>query len=105
MPSRIKIAGAVVAGAAVALLFRVWVGWPGYVAIGVGAFFGVGFLIIAATLGEESAKADAAWRSRSADILGPPPRPAVDASASYPAASAQTPPLPLDRETDGSGEA
>jgi hypothetical protein len=97
MPSRIKIAGAVVAGASVALLFRMWMGWPGYVAVGVGVFFGVGFLIIAATLGEESAKADAAWRSRSADILGPPPGPAVDTSASFPAASIPTPPSVADR--------
>jgi ABC-type branched-subunit amino acid transport system permease subunit len=103
MPSRIRIVGATVAGATVALVLRLWVGLPGYVAIGVGAFFGVGFLVIAATLGEESAKADAAWRSRSADILAPPP--AVDASASYPAATGRTPRGPVDGETDGRGEA
>jgi hypothetical protein len=105
MPSRIKIAGAIVIGATVALLFRLWAGWPGYVAIGVGAFFGVGFLIIAATLGEESATADAAWRSRSADILAPPPGSVVDASASHPATGVRTSAAPLHRETGGSGEA
>jgi hypothetical protein len=102
MPSRIKIAGAVGAGATVALLFRFWVGWPGYVAIGVGTFFGVGFLIIAAALGEGFADADVAWRSRSVDLLGPPPQPGADLETP---ARASTPLQPVDRETDRSGEA
>jgi hypothetical protein len=102
MPSRIKIAGAVGAGATVALLFRFWVGWQGYAAIGVGTFFGVGFLIIAAALGEDHAEADAAWRSRSTDLLGPPPGPGADpGTPARPSAPLQ----PVDRETDGSGEA
>jgi hypothetical protein len=78
MPSRIKVGGSVAAGAIVALVFRLWAGWPGYVAILVGAFFGVGFLIIAAALGEGYSEADAAWRSSSADLLAPPSPPAPE---------------------------
>ena len=102
MPSPVRIAGAIGAGATVALVFRLWVGWQGYAAIGVGTFFGVGFLIIAAALGEGYAEADAAWRSRSADLLGPPPGPDAD-----PATRARRSALPRcdDRETAGSDEA
>lgn len=102
MPSPVKIAGAIGAGATVALLFRLWVGWQSYAAIGVGTFFGVGFLIIATALGEGYADADAAWRSRSADLLGPPSGSGADARTP---AGPSPPVQPADRETDGTGEA
>jgi hypothetical protein len=87
MPSRIKVGGGVAAGAIVALVFRFWVGWPGYVDVLVGAFFGFGFLIVAAALGEGYTEADAAWRSHSADLLAPPSPPQPE------------PPQPAGRET------
>jgi hypothetical protein len=101
MPSRVKAGGSLAAGAIVALVFRFWVGWPGYVAILVGAFFGVGFLIVAAALGEGYTEADAAWRSHSADLLAPP-SPLAPAPATAPAPPLaphpETPP-PAGRET------
>lgn len=69
MPSLGKIAGSVVAALAVGLLFLLWIGWPGFLAVGVGAIFGVAFLVVATSLGDDPRAADEAWKAKSADLF------------------------------------
>ncbi len=91
MESVTKILAAVFVGIVVGLLFRFWIGWAEYVSVAAGAVFGIGFLIVAATLGEDAQAADAAWHAQAGDLLG--------------ATAPERAPMRLeDRETGGSGE-
>ena len=55
------------------LIFLVWIGWPGFLAVGAGGVFGLAFLIVATSLGDDASAADQAWRVRAADLAGAPP--------------------------------
>lgn len=91
MESVAKLLAAVLVGIIVGLLFRFWVGWVGYASVAAGAVFGIGFLVVAATLGEDAQAADAAWREQAGDLV---------VSTAF-----ERVPLPLeDRETGRSGE-
>lgn len=70
MPSRANVLGSVLAALAVFLLFAFWIRWPGFVAFGAGAIFGVAFLIVATSLGDDPRAADEAWRAAAPDLLG-----------------------------------
>jgi hypothetical protein len=71
MPSLANVIGSIVAAIAVSLVFLLWIGWPGFVAVGTGAIFGVAFLIVATSLGDDPRAADEAWRAQAADLGGP----------------------------------
>jgi len=91
MESAAKILAAVFVSIVVGLLFRFWIGWAAYASVATGAVFGIGFLVIAATLGEDAQASDAAWREQAGDLV---------VSTAF-----ERVPLPLDdRETGGSGE-
>jgi len=70
MPSRANVLGSVLAALAVFLLFAFWIRWPGFIAFGAGAIFGVAFLIVATSLGDDPRAADEAWRAAAPDLLG-----------------------------------
>jgi hypothetical protein len=70
MPSRAHLAGSLAAALAVGLLFLLWVGWPGFLAVSAGAVFGIAFLIVSEALGDDPRAADAAWREQSLDLRG-----------------------------------
>jgi hypothetical protein len=70
MPSLARVAGSLVAALTVALLFLLWIGWPGFLAVGAGAVFGVAFLVVATALGDDPRAADAAWRAQATDLVG-----------------------------------
>ncbi|MGZ8501295.1 MAG: hypothetical protein ACXWW6_00430 [Candidatus Limnocylindrales bacterium] len=70
MPSLGHIAGSLAASLAVTLLFLLWIGWPGFLAVGAGAVFGVAFLVVATSLGVDPRAADQAWRRHAADLIG-----------------------------------
>lgn len=91
MKSVAKLLAAVFVGIIVGLLFRFWVGWVGYASVAAGAVFAIGFLVVAATLGEDAQAADAAWREQAGDLVV--------------STACERRPLPLDRETGGSGAA
>ncbi len=92
MKSVAKLLVAVIVGIIVGLLFRFWVGWVGYASVAAGAVFGIGFLVVSVTLGEDAQAADAAWREQAGDL-------AVST------AFERVPPPLDDRETGESGEA
>ncbi len=81
MPSLSKVAGAVAAAAVVTVIFLLWIGWPGFLAVGAGALFGVAFLIVATSLGEDPRAADEAWRAQAGDLTGRSPEPPPSSSA------------------------
>jgi hypothetical protein len=70
VPSLGHIAGGLAAALAVTLLFLLWIGWPGFLAVGAGAVFGVAFLVVANSLGVDPRAADEAWRHHAADLIG-----------------------------------
>lgn len=70
MPSLGHIAGSLAAALTVTLLFLFWIGWPGFLAVGTGAVFGVAFLVVATSLGDDPRAADEAWRRHAADLVG-----------------------------------
>jgi hypothetical protein len=53
------------AGLAVGAYLAVATGWPTYLAIALGALVGLVLLLIAASLGDDPAAADEAWRAAS----------------------------------------
>ena len=79
MPSLGRIAASIAAAVAVALIFLLWIGWPGFLAVGAGAIFGVAFLIVATALGDDPSAADAAWRAQASDLGDPGPEPGAGA--------------------------
>ncbi len=70
MPSRANVLGSLLAALAVFLLFTVWIHWPGFLAVGAAAIFGVAFLIVATSLGDDPRAADEAWRAAAPDLVG-----------------------------------
>ena len=75
MPTLTKVAGAIAAAAAVTVIFLLWISWPGFLAVGAGALFGVAFLIVATSLGDDPRAADEAWRAQAGDLTGRSPVP------------------------------
>ncbi len=70
MPTLAYIAGSLATGLTVTLLFLLWIGWPGFLAVGAGALFGVAFLVVATSLGVDPRAADEAWRRHATDLVG-----------------------------------
>jgi hypothetical protein len=69
VPSLGHIAGSLATALVVTLVFLLWIAWPGFLAVGIGAVFGVAFLIVATSLGVDPRAADQAWRQHAADLL------------------------------------
>jgi hypothetical protein len=54
---------------------ELWIRWPTFVAVAVGAVMAILLLMVASSLGEDPARADAAWREAAPDLVAPPPSP------------------------------
>lgn len=70
MPTLGYIVGSLATALVVTLVFLLWIGWPGFLAVGAGAIFGVAFLVVATSLGDDPRAADEAWRKHAADLVG-----------------------------------
>jgi len=66
---------AAVIGLGAGLYFALWFHWPTFLAVAVGAFLAIVLLMIASSLGEDPAAADAAWREAAPDLVAPPSPP------------------------------
>ena len=69
---------AILVGLGAGLYFALWFHWPTFLAVAVGAFMAIVLLMIASSLGEDPAAADAAWREAAPDLIaspGPPESP------------------------------
>ena len=66
---------AVLVGWGAGLYFALWCHWPTFLAVAVGAFMAIVLLMIASSLGEDPAAADAAWREAAPDLVPPPATP------------------------------
>jgi hypothetical protein len=66
---------AVAVGLGAALYFALWFHWPTFLAVAVGAFMAIVLLMIASSLGEDPAAADAAWREAAPDLIARPDPP------------------------------
>jgi hypothetical protein len=66
---------AVLVGLGAGLYFALWFHWPTFLAVAVGAFMAIVLLMIASSLGDDPAAADAAWREAAPDLVPPPASP------------------------------
>ncbi|HKG57761.1 MAG TPA: hypothetical protein VKA85_10985 [Candidatus Limnocylindrales bacterium] len=80
MPGIRVIALAAFVGIAVGTYFQAWIHWPTPLAVAIGAAMAVVLLTIAASLGEDAAAADAAWRDAAPDLVRTPGAPAANES-------------------------
>jgi hypothetical protein len=66
---------ALVIGVAVGAYFVLWFHWPTFLGVGAGAVMTILLLLVAASLGDDPAVADAAWREAAPDLIAPPAGP------------------------------
>jgi hypothetical protein len=77
VPGARTVAVAIGVGLLAGIYVELWIRWPTFVAVAVGAVMAILLLMIASSLGEDPARADAAWREAAPDLVAPPPsRPA-----------------------------
>lgn len=76
MPGARSAIIAVLVGVGIGLYFALWLHWPTFLAVAVGAFMGIVLLMIASSLGDDPAAADAAWRKAAPDLVTHPDPPA-----------------------------
>ncbi len=58
-----------VSGLAVGLYFELWLHWPTFLSIATGATLAVVMMLFATSLGDDPARADAAWRAAAPDLV------------------------------------
>jgi hypothetical protein len=75
MPGARTVAIAIGVGLLAGIYVELWIRWPTFVAVGVGAVMAILLLMIASSLGEDPARADAAWREAAPDLVAPKPAP------------------------------
>lgn len=73
MPGIRAVALAIGLGLGVGAYAQAWLHWPTFLAVAIGAVMAIVLLLLAASLGEDAAAADAAWREAAADLVGRPP--------------------------------
>ena len=66
-----SLAVAILTGLGILGIFALWLRWPIHLSIVAGAIFSLAFLMIAASIGDDPGKADAAWRAVAADLTSP----------------------------------
>lgn len=73
MPGIRALVIAIGLGIGVGVYVQAWLHWPTFLAVAIGAVMAIVLLLLAASLGEDPATADAAWRRAAADLIGRPP--------------------------------
>jgi len=73
MPAIRTVLAALVAGAALGIYLQRFAGWPTFLAVAIGAVMVVFILLVAASLSDDDAAADAAWRAAAPDLAGRDP--------------------------------
>ncbi len=68
MPGLRAIASSAFAALVVGLIADLWFRWPGFLAVAIGALFGVASLIVTGSLETRGAAADQAWRTAAPDL-------------------------------------
>lgn len=68
MPGARALLSSFFAAIVVGSVAYLWLHWPGFVAVGVGALFGVASLIVTGSLEPHAEKADEAWRAAAPDL-------------------------------------
>ncbi len=76
MPGWRALAIAAVVGLGVGGYVQLWIHWPTPLAVAIGAAMAIILLMIAASLGDDPAAADAAWRAAAPDLVRAPGSPA-----------------------------
>jgi predicted MFS family arabinose efflux permease len=66
------LAIATVLGLRVGVYVQAWLHWPTFLAVARGAVMAIVLLLLAASLGEDPAAAEAAWREAAPDLIGRP---------------------------------
>lgn len=69
MPGLRAVLAAIGVGVIVGGYVLLWIRWPTFVAVAVGAFMAIVLLMIAASLGGDPSVADAAWRKAAPDLV------------------------------------
>ena len=69
MPGIRTVLIAIGVGVLAGVYVELWIRWPTFVAVAVGATMGIVLLMIASSLGEDPAAADAAWRAAAPDLV------------------------------------
>ena len=72
MPGIRALAIALVLGLGVGVYVQARLHWPTFLAVAIGAVMAIVLLLLAASLGEDPAAADAAWREAAPDLIGRP---------------------------------
>jgi hypothetical protein len=72
VPGARTVAIAIGVGLIAAIYVELWIRWPTFVAVALGAVMAIVLLMIASSLGEDPARADAAWREAAPDLVAPP---------------------------------
>jgi hypothetical protein len=75
VPGARTVAIAIGVGLVAGLYVELWIRWPTFVAVAVGAVMAILLLMVASSLGEDPARADAAWRDAAPDLVAPQPPP------------------------------
>jgi hypothetical protein len=78
VPNARIVALAIAVGIGVGLYFQLWFRWPTFLAVAAGAVMTIVLLLVAASLGEDPAVADAAWRDAAPDLVATPAGPEDD---------------------------
>jgi len=88
MPGARALAIAAALGVGVATYFAFWLHWPTFLAVAIGATMAIVLLLFSASLSDDGARADAAWRAAAPDLVTRE-RDVEDASGAAPAARAE----------------
>lgn len=90
MPGLRALVSSVIAAIIVGLVVDLWMRWPGFLAVAIGALFGVASLIVTGSLEPRGPSADAAWRAEAPDLHADVASPADPDPARRPPARPQS---------------
>jgi hypothetical protein len=69
VPGPKPLAIAAVLGIGVAGYFALWLHWPTFLAVAIGATMAIVLLLFASSLSDDGVEADAAWRAAAPDLI------------------------------------
>jgi hypothetical protein len=84
VPGARTVAVAIFVGLVAGIYVEVWIHWPTFVAVALGAVMAILLLMVASSLGDDPARADAAWREAAPDLVARPPAPPAPSTSTEP---------------------